>query len=174
MFLLLSIYWSYTDPRGIKERYVSYLKSKRLFFNIIAAALLITFTSLTLNFRVPISYLDPILATIGIIITHLGVVLAVWAKIVMGKSWGPPAYSNSHHQIRLITTGPFRYTRNPIYLGLFLMFCGMSISFSSYSIFLMGLIYLGVKKIVVIEEKKLKKQYGDEYAKYCEKVPRFL
>ncbi len=172
IFLVMTVYWSVSDPRGIKERYASYLKDNRLFFNSVAAFVIMIYVYLSLSLKLPFQNL--LLVGLGFALFHIGMLIAIWAKACMGTNWGPPAYHNEQHQKKLIVNGPFSFTRNPIYLGLIFMMLGLGLSFSSFSILLVIIIFFGTRHIVQKEEKELKKQFGEKYSEYMKSVPRFL
>ncbi len=116
----------------------------------------------------------PHIELLGLFISIFGTILASWAKIIMGTSWGRPAQHNRKIQSRLITTGPFVFTRNPIYVGLVLLFLGQQIAYQSYGILLVILFAVAINQAVSIEEKLLVKHFGTKYVEYMKHVPRFL
>jgi protein-S-isoprenylcysteine O-methyltransferase Ste14 len=76
--------------------------------------------------------------------------------------------------VRLVTSGPYRYCRNPIQLGAFFYILGLGSLFSSLLTgvvaastgFLVGLLYL-----LAVEERELAVRYGDEYIEYKKQTP---
>ena len=78
-------------------------------------------------------------------------------------------------ETRLAVGGPYAYTRNPLYLGTFLMALGTSISVGAY--FLTGLMgaifFLNYHYVIEYEESRLPRFFEERYARYCELVPRF-
>ncbi len=117
---------------------------------------------------------DPALEYFGAFITVLGVSLAAWAKRVMGKNWGLPAQHDKSTQSKLVTHGPFRFSRNPIYVGLFLVFLGQQISFQSYGILWLILFSIAIRMSVETEEQLLMKHFGKVYRNYQTRTPRYL
>lgn len=115
-----------------------------------------------------------ILEILGIGIALTGVLFASWAKMVMGTSWGRPAQHDKAVQSHLITRGPFTYSRNPIYVGLFLLFVGQQIALQSYALVLAFVFALAIYKAVKTEEILLTKYFRKEYTAYMRRVPRFL
>src|SRR2546425_11335865 len=76
----------------------------------------------------------------------------------------------------LITQGPYRWVRNPIYIGFGLIQAGLALLFASVAILSLLPIYLLLVHIgfVLREEKILEEQFGEEYHAYRKTVPRWL
>ncbi len=76
---------------------------------------------------------------------------------------------------KLITTGPYKYTRNPQYLALILLYISMILVTSSNLAFLTGgLLILMYVIIPLSEEPWLEDLFGVEYLEYRKRVPRFV
>src|ERR1700683_3626587 len=58
----------------------------------------------------------------SLVLTVLGLSLALWARIVLGKNWSGTVTFKEHHE--LIVRGPYAYVRHPIYTAMLLMFLG--------------------------------------------------
>ena len=76
----------------------------------------------------------------------------------------------------LVTAGPFRFSRNPIYIGLTLAYIGLSLVFNSYWPLLFLPLVLGIIHFGVIqrEETYLEELFGQQYRDYKGKVRRWL
>lgn len=171
--LSISCIWTYKSPYGFKgwlKNILSYQGIIVLLFEIllILQALGIVNTGFT---DLPWSNL---INLFGLLIFMTGTILAVWAKLTMGSSWGRPAQHNIKIQSTLITKGPFVYSRNPIYMGLLLLFIGFELTLQSYLIILIIPLFWFVNLVVIKEEKLLEKHFGKEYLEYKKRVPRFL
>jgi protein-S-isoprenylcysteine O-methyltransferase Ste14 len=57
----------------------------------------------------------------------LGLAFALWARITIGRSWGMPM--TLHDDPKLVTAGPYRYVRHPIYTGMGAMLIGTALVF---------------------------------------------
>jgi protein-S-isoprenylcysteine O-methyltransferase Ste14 len=64
-------------------------------------------------------------ATAGVMLCIVGLQFAVWARVTLGRSWGMPM--TLHENPELVTGGPYRYVRHPIYTGLSAMLIGTSL-----------------------------------------------
>ena len=76
----------------------------------------------------------------------------------------------------LVTGGPFRVSRNPIYLGMVLMLLGTAVFLGSVTpLFLVALFTLWIQvRFILIEETHLTEQFGDTYRSYQASVRRWV
>jgi protein-S-isoprenylcysteine O-methyltransferase Ste14 len=76
---------------------------------------------------------------------------------------------------RPFTSGPYRYSRHPVYFGFFLMYISISIMSLSW-IFLIITIIFGIHLLLVApaEERYCLETYGKEYQDYIERTPRYI
>jgi protein-S-isoprenylcysteine O-methyltransferase Ste14 len=115
------------------------------------------------------------LRVVGLLPLDLGVVLLLWCVrdfYVAGRGslapWAPPE--------RLVTVGLYRISRNPMYVAVLLILVGWAVAFSAARLW----IYAGAiatafqLRIVAGEEPWLARRYGDEWAAYRARVPRWL
>jgi len=76
---------------------------------------------------------------------------------------------------RLITTGMFAHSRNPIYVCFLSFFCGLFLVHRSIAITVTAVIFaLVIHRQILREERFLETHYGDEYRAYRQKVRRYL
>ena len=115
-------------------------------------------------------------------------VFAHWSRLVLGgllfvggsafAMWG--VFTLSWHasaglEARLVTTGPYRFTRNPQYVGDFAVLLGIAVfsnSLLAMILSVVGIICFWMAPFA--EEPWLRQQYGAEYEQYCRMVPRFF
>jgi protein-S-isoprenylcysteine O-methyltransferase Ste14 len=76
----------------------------------------------------------------------------------------------------IVTTGPFKYTRNPMYLGLTAMLIGTAILLGTFSpVLVIPIFFILVQTQFVLREEKLMEQwFGQPYLEYKKKTPRWL
>jgi protein-S-isoprenylcysteine O-methyltransferase Ste14 len=74
-----------------------------------------------------------------------------------------------------MTSGVFAWSRNPIYVGFFLVLVGQFLVFPNWVplVYLVAGIWL-VHRQVLREEGFMRRQYGEEYAEYCRRVRRYV
>jgi protein-S-isoprenylcysteine O-methyltransferase Ste14 len=76
----------------------------------------------------------------------------------------------------LVTTGPFRFTRNPTYLGLVAMYLGVAVVLNdAWPLVLLPFVLVTMTSWVIVrEEAHLLDAFGDEYRAYCSRVRRWI
>lgn len=76
----------------------------------------------------------------------------------------------------LVNNGIFRFTRNPMYLGMALMLLGAALFFGSATPLLAVLFFMWVvqQRFIVREEQRLEAAFGQDYRNYCQQVRRWL
>ncbi len=81
-----------------------------------------------------------------------------------------------HRTTALVTSGPFRLTRNPLYLSLGLLLAGVAVAVNSLALALAIIPWAAVMRWGVIgrEERYLEAKFGDDYRAYCRRVRRWL
>jgi protein-S-isoprenylcysteine O-methyltransferase Ste14 len=123
---------------------------------------------------VPIEYLEKIyLDLIGISIMLLGFVICLTAQFYMRSSWRIGIDVDT--QVKFITAGIFKYSRNPFFLGTFLTYMGFFLVIPNILTFAVGVVYLFLIQIQVrLEEEYLLKLLGNNYVNYCLIVRRWI
>ena len=121
----------------------------------------------------------PKTAEIGFsIVTVLIAVGSVWlvmaAVSTLGKQWAVAARLIEGH--KLVTEGPYRWVRNPIYTGMFGMLVATGLAISRWSVLAIACVIFIVGSFIRIrsEERLLREAFGTEFVRYAERVPAFL
>jgi protein-S-isoprenylcysteine O-methyltransferase Ste14 len=75
-----------------------------------------------------------------------------------------------------VESGPYRFTRNPIYLGMFLGQIGLTVAFDNFWLLMMLVPFALVVRygVAAREEAYLGREFGDAYRGYCSRVRRWL
>jgi protein-S-isoprenylcysteine O-methyltransferase Ste14 len=111
---------------------------------------------------------------IGWPLVVLGVLLMFWSVKTMRGSGEDEDVRTPTHSI--VKSGPYKYTRNPIYLSFVITYLGLTLIINTWWL----LIFLPIAVLVIHfgvilrEEKYLKVKLGDQYQAYLEKVTRWL
>lgn len=108
----------------------------------------------------------------GLILVVAGVALRLASVRYLGRS----ARTRQEKAARLLTSGPYGWTRNPIYLATLLIVGGFGLftDHVDYPSALVALIWIHYSIVVRCEEGKLLELYGEEYQSYLRRVPRWI
>lgn len=111
----------------------------------------------------------------GIILVLCGEILRIWAVRAAGKT----TRTRTANASQLVTWGPYRLTRNPLYIGNFLIWIGFTLMVSKESlpIFLAVVLLFFMFQyslIVKLEETRLAEIFGEFYSEYRRKVNRII
>ena len=138
------------------------------------AGLLIA-VSVALHFALPKEYrLDFACRACGVVAFALGFIVMMWALWRFRQS-GTPALPTDRAS-SLVTTGPFRFSRNPMYLGIVVMLLAIAWWLGSWPMLIAPVGFWGFMSLVRIpyEEQQLRDIFGEAYASYTEKVRRWI
>jgi protein-S-isoprenylcysteine O-methyltransferase Ste14 len=130
-----------------------------------------------------VTYFDPIiglhppvwLQPLGWFLAVPGAILGTTCVVLfLGRGRGTPAPFDPPKVF--VATGPFRYCRNPMYVGGILTFFGCGLIVGSMSIILLGGVFWLLSHILtlLVEEPDLTRRFGDSYTEYTSKVNRWL
>lgn len=110
----------------------------------------------------------------GIVILVLAAFLGASAIYVMARAKTP--IEPGHTPAKLVTWGPFRFTRNPLYVTLLLILIAVGFMMSSlwFAIGAVMLLVLLDRLIVAREEQVIRQHFGDQYTEYLSRVRRWL
>lgn len=108
----------------------------------------------------------------ALLTTGLGAWMRLWGSAYLGA--GVVMSHNMHGQV-MQADGPFRHTRNPLYLGTLLHTLGIAILMPpSGALFAVTLIWLLQVRLALAEEPFLTAKFGQPYRDFCARVPRFV
>jgi protein-S-isoprenylcysteine O-methyltransferase Ste14 len=109
---------------------------------------------------------------LGDALCALGVGVAIWARVYLGRNWGMPMSRKENPE--LVTGGPYACVRHPIYTGILLAMLGSAIAVSV--VWLLPLILFGAYFIYSArqEERLMIEQFPEAYAAYMKRTKRLL
>lgn len=119
--------------------------------------------------------LPPGSGALGLVLMSVGALLAlacVWTFVVRGRGtaapFDPPRV--------FVPSGPYRYARNPMYVGAWLVLAGFGLTQLSVSILLLSLLLLLVAHLFVVfaEEPGLARRFGASYLQYKSSTNRWI
>jgi len=110
----------------------------------------------------------------GLVLAAAGAVLAVsciLSFVFIGR--GTPAPFDPPR--RLVVRGPYKFVRNPMYVGAATLLLGTALYYGSFAILAYAVIFLAVVHVFVrfFEEPVLRRSFGAEYEEYCSHVGRW-
>ena len=132
----------------------------------------------TIAFAIPLLLIRPPERPLGLpgaVVAAVGVVVLLWCVGEFhsaGKGtlapWSPPK--------TLVTTGPYRWSRNPMYIGVILTLWGWAAGFHSYALAVYAIaLMIGFHlRVVLAEERWAVRDFGDAWQRYKAAVPRWL
>ena len=131
---------------------------------------------LAFNWLMPLPFLPAAASAgwLGAIVFALALALVAWAISTMTRA-GSNVPTNLP-TTTIVEAGPYRFTRNPIYLGMVLGLIGLAIAFNSLWL-LMALVPFALViryGVITREEAYLERKFGDVYRRYCARVRRWL
>ncbi len=168
IFTIWPIIVGFLGPFVVKEKKVSQrlrisvpMKFERTLNMISNASLII---GVLFSIFLPLK-LDTIWFYIGLLIFLFGLILQLTVLYTLRKA----------KPDRPFTTGPYRFSRHPIYFGLFLMIISISIMSLSW-LFLLIVIIFAIPLLITApaEERYCLKTYGKEYQDYMDRTPRWI
>src|SRR5271166_54171 len=107
---------------------------------------------------------DPWRAGLGLILFAVGLGFAIWARVHIGRNWGPPM--SQKNEPELITSGPYRLVRHPIYSGVLLAGVGTAVALSWSWLIPAALAGGYFVYSATVEERDLTVQFPDTYRAY--------
>jgi protein-S-isoprenylcysteine O-methyltransferase Ste14 len=128
----------------------------------------------------PIVHIGALRASITGVLMIGGLSLSIWTIVYMKRRGkGNPMDAFGHEVAprtqHLMTDGPYRFSRNPMLLGVFVLLAGVVAILHSWQSVLIFAAFVAIMLCqVASEEKRLAKDFGDEYAEYCKHTRRII
>ena len=172
LFIAVTLYFTrFKYKRKIKTEIKTYIKSAAFGPFVVWFCIIL---SLMLPFETPISAYNlprnDALVWVGEGMVVISILLLYWGHKTIGNQW---PVVNDMTNYRMVTTGPYKYIRHPIYLSFFLFTIGKTLVFANLLLLIIipSLIMLYVH--AMMEEQKLAKKFGNSYLDYMSRTGRF-
>jgi protein-S-isoprenylcysteine O-methyltransferase Ste14 len=107
---------------------------------------------------------SPLLQAVGLALFALGLALAVWARRYLGRNWGMPMSEKADPE--LVTTGPYRYVRHPIYSGVILAMIGTGLAAGLYWLVVAAATAAYFTYSAGVEERNMSRTFPATYPAY--------
>ena len=111
---------------------------------------------------------------VGTLVIWVGLAFRVWAMRTLGKFFTTTVMVQEGQ--RVVKNGPYRYLRHPSYSGSLLAFLGVAIGMGNWIglAIMETIIFLAMRKRMIVEEKALQESLGAEYGEYMKNTKRII
>jgi protein-S-isoprenylcysteine O-methyltransferase Ste14 len=103
-------------------------------------------------------------AGLGLVLFAVGLGFAIWARVHIGHNWGTPMSQKNDPE--LVTSGPYRLVRHPIYSGILVASVGTAVALSWAWLIAVALAGVYFVYSATVEERNLTEQFPDTYPVY--------
>ncbi len=111
---------------------------------------------------------------LGVLLVLGGFLLMLWSVLTMVRAKTTPVPRRDPSAI--VTSGPFSFSRNPIYLGDAMILLGLILWWQAWiALILVPIFMLLIQgRFILDEEKRLASQFGDDFLRYCGNTRRWI
>jgi protein-S-isoprenylcysteine O-methyltransferase Ste14 len=110
---------------------------------------------------------------LGAVLTLVGLLFTVWARVYLGRNWSGVATIKADHE--LVTGGPYGLVRHPIYSGLALAIVGTALAIGEWrGLLAVALALIAIVHRILVEERFMRQQFGAAYDAYARRVRAFV
>jgi protein-S-isoprenylcysteine O-methyltransferase Ste14 len=115
---------------------------------------------------------DPWRAGLGLLAFAVGLGFAIWARVHIGRNWGTPM--SQKNEPELVSSGPYRLVRHPIYAGILVAGVGTAVALSWAWLIAVALAGVYFLYSATVEERNLSEQFPDAYPVYRRSTKMFV
>lgn len=115
---------------------------------------------------------DPWRAGLGLILFAVGLGFAIWGRVHIGRNWGTPM--SQKNEPELVTSGPYRLVRHPIYSGVLVAGVGTAVALSWAWLTAVAMAAVYFVYSATVEERSLTEQFPDTYPVYIRSTKMFV
>ncbi|HUA78797.1 MAG TPA: isoprenylcysteine carboxylmethyltransferase family protein [Dyella sp.] len=102
---------------------------------------------------------------LGLALVVLGAALAIVSRMMLGRNWSASVQLKQEHE--LITVGPYRFIRHPIYTGLLILFLGDAVMVGDWrGLLAVAIVFVSFWRKLRLEEAWLAAHFGEPYQHY--------
>ena len=105
-----------------------------------------------------------VLGAIGAVLFGCGIGLAIWARLHLGRNWGMPMSQRADPE--LVTSGPYRFVRHPIYTGLLTAMLGTALVDNLLGLIVVAVLIAYFYYCGTVEERNLAATFPTTYPEY--------
>jgi protein-S-isoprenylcysteine O-methyltransferase Ste14 len=104
------------------------------------------------------------LEIVGVVVFASGIALAIWARVHLGRNWGMPTTQKAEPE--LVTSGPYRFIRHPIYSGILTGVLGTALATNLIGLIIVVVLGAYFYYSASVEEKNLTAAFPTAYPAY--------
>jgi protein-S-isoprenylcysteine O-methyltransferase Ste14 len=147
---------------------------KVVFALIVAAVIIYSSSSTAYEYLMPFTWMQhQVFKVVGLVMLAASLVWTLLAQSQMGKSWRIGI--DAKHRTELVRQGVFRFSRNPIFLGMIATITGLFLIIpNALTLVSLALGTVLIQIQVRLEEEYLRTVHGEPYIGYCRNVRRWL
>lgn len=168
LWMITLVYWATTAV--FRKKYAGqprqYLKAGISVASLLALVFLLVQLSSVQGFIKELSPVPvgPGAGVTSVILVAAGIGLATWARVHLGRNWGIPM--TVAQEPELVTSGPYKFVRHPIYTGFILAMIGSALVSGGLGLFLAPLMCAYFVFSAFVEEKILTRHFPRQYPEY--------
>ena len=115
---------------------------------------------------------SPVLGAIGTVVFVAGLAFAIWARVHLGRNWGMPMTQKAEPE--LVTSGPYRLVRHPIYTGILAGLLGTALVTNILGLIIVAVLGGYFYYCAKVEEKNLAATFPTAYPAYRRRTKMLL
>lgn len=162
-----------TDRLGKGSKDFSTRNAERSLKRTTVAIAVIQICSLFINDPTMSISTNIIVRYIGFGVACLGIVFFVAAISIMGDNWR--AGIDKEQETQLVTTGIYRLSRNPAFVGFDLLYIGITMAFPNWILLIVSCMGIVMMHFQILEEERhLPEIFGEPYTVYKQQTPRYF
>jgi protein-S-isoprenylcysteine O-methyltransferase len=169
-FWLILIGYLTVSAIGVKQARKENLTQRFGIMFLIIASFLLPY--LPIFHYVNFAPVNPVLSVIGVVLCAAGMALLVWARHRLGRNWSPTVAKKEGQE--LVTSGPYRYVRHPMYFGGLIAAIGSAIVCGGAFVFLLVILGAIFIRRVGAEDKLMAQLFPEEYPDYKKRTKALI
>ncbi len=169
--LLLALALIITPVALLFARFEYRRRGRLSVFGLLLLMAMIFVPNLMLDYAMEYEMPSTLLDYVGVLIGVAGTVLCVLSMIAFRSPLKILCLDAGTLSLR----GPYRWSRNPQYIGFFLFLAGFALNdWSWWCLLILTIIASYMHLLILVEEEHLLRTFGEQYARYCRTVPRYF